>query len=212
MATPRSNPDISAADFLPAAAHPTLKQLQKAAAGCAGCDLYHDATQTVFGEGPEKARIIFIGEQPGDQEDQRGRPFVGPAGRVLDQALVEAGIDREETYVTNTVKHFKFTRRGRRRLHVKPTASEIRACQPWLEAEINVLGPQAVVALGATAAKSMMGSAFRITRQRGQVFTDTRWGPRWMAALHPSAILRMPDGSTREQAFTDLVHDLGQIA
>src|SRR5918999_4954320 len=154
----------SAADFIPP--NPTLSRLREAAAGCRGCDLWVNATQTVFGEGPRAADVMFVGEQPGDQEDRQGHPFVGPAGRLLDEALVEAGIDRTDVYITNVVKHFKWVARGKRRIHKKPNLTEIRACKPWLEAEIDVVRPKAIVCLGATAAQALLGPQFRVTRQR----------------------------------------------
>ncbi|MEV0581497.1 UdgX family uracil-DNA binding protein [Nonomuraea sp. NPDC050310] len=193
--------NTGAAQFLPG--EPDLGSLREAAARCEGCGLYRDAIQTVFGEGPAKARYVLVGEQPGDQEDRRGEPFVGPAGRVLDRALEEAGIAREETYVTNAVKHFSFTMKGKRRIHQKPTAAEIDACRPWLDAELTVIQPSVVVLLGATAAQSLLGRSFRVTRQRGQVlpFHDALA----VATIHPSAVLRAPD---REQAYAGLLADL----
>src|ERR687895_2815005 len=154
----------SAADFIPD--NPTLPRLREAAAGCRGCDLWVNATQTVFGEGPRSADVMLVGEQPGDQEDRQGHPFVGPAGKLLDEALVEAGIDRTDVYITNVVKHFKWVARGKRRIHKKPNLPEIRACKPWLEAEIDVVRPKAIVCLGATAAQALLGPQFRVTRQR----------------------------------------------
>lgn len=196
----------SAADFLPdSLALPVLKQ---AAETCHGCDLYCDATQVVFGEGPATAAVLFVGEQPGDQEDQAGKPFVGPSGRVLDEALEEVGIDRATVYVTNAVKHFKFEPRGKRRIHARPNAAEIRACRPWLEAEIASVKPKVLVCLGATAAQALMGRDFRITRDHGKRFTDTEWAPVVIATNHPSAILRMPDADTRRRARETFVADL----
>ncbi len=194
----------SAADFLPD--KPSLPRLRKAAAGCRGCDLWQRGTQTVFGEGREHAPLLLVGEQPGDQEDREGRPFVGPAGRLLDKALAEAGIDRSATYVTNAVKHFKWVPRGKRRIHSKPSSYEIRACTPWLEAEIAEVAPALVVCLGATAAQALMGSSFRVTKSRGQVLR-TASGIAVLATVHPSAILRGPP-QAREQGFADLVVDL----
>ena len=196
----------SAADFLPAKLE--LPLLAKAAAKCQGCDIYCNATQTVFGEGPADAIIMFVCEQPGDQEDRAGKPFVGPAGRILDEGLQEAGIPREQTYVTNAVKHFKWEPRGTRRLHSKPSSREIAACRPWLEAEIKAIGPRIIVCLGATAAQSLLGNAFRITKQRGQPLENTPWAPCVIATVHPSSILRIPDHDARAQARKDFAHDL----
>jgi uracil-DNA glycosylase family protein len=199
----------SAADFLPPTR--TLPALREAAEGCRGCGLYRDATQTVFGEGRANARLMLVGEQPGEQEDRAGHPFVGPSGRLLDEALAEAGIDRGTTYVTNAVKHFKFVRQEltRRRLHKKPAAGEVRACHPWLEEEINVIRPALVVALGSTAAQALLGPAFRVTRERGRVI-ESALGP-VLATVHPSAILRAPSETraTEQQAF---VRDLTEAA
>ena len=195
---------MSAADFLPE--DRTLEALRAAAATCKGCDLWEPATQTVFSKGSESARLVLVGEQPGDQEDLQGKPFVGPAGRVLVKALDEAGVDRSDVYVTNAVKHFKFTPRGNRRIHATPDAAEVAACRPWLRAELEVLTPDLVVLLGATAAKTVYGSAFRVTKQRGVVM---EWpvanGPRALATIHPSAVLRADD---RDAAFAGLVADL----
>lgn len=200
----------SAADFLPRRI--ALPQLREASKACRGCELYCNATQTVFGEGPATAHIMLIGEQPGDQEDQAGKPFVGPAGKVLDDALEQARIPRDEVYLTNAVKHFKFEQRGKRRIHSKPNAREIRACRPWLQAELEVVKPSIVVALGATAAQSLMGSAFRLTKHRGEFFTDTDWAPNFIATIHPSAILRMPDETTRIKAREDFILDFKLVA
>ena len=180
-----------------------LRQLRKAAETCTNCHLYKDATQTVFGKGPEDARLMLVGEQPGDQEDLAGEPFVGPAGRMLDRALADAGIDREIIYVTNAVKHFKFTPRGKRRIHSTPNAEEVKACNPWLVGEIAAVQPDLVVALGATAAKALIGPAFKVTKQRGEVVE--RDGLRMTATLHPSALLRLKDPERTEAiaAFTD---------
>ncbi|RPI23042.1 MAG: uracil-DNA glycosylase [Acidobacteria bacterium] len=198
----------TARPFLPETPH--LPNLREAAENCRGCDLYQNATQTVFGEGPEKAVMLLIGEQPGDQEDRSGRPFVGPAGRLLDRALSEAGIPRKQVYVTNAVKHFKWVARGKRRLHDKPRRSEILACRPWLESEISTIKPRIIVCLGATAAQSLMGTGFKITKERGKVL-QTEWAPLLLATVHPSALLRM-DGPEREQAFSELVMDLMKAA
>jgi uracil-DNA glycosylase len=185
----------------------SVEELREAAAGCHGCDLWENATQTVFGEGAEHARLMFIGEQPGDQEDLQGKPFVGPAGKLLERALDEAGIDRRRVYVTNAVKHFRWTRRGKRRLHEKPNAGQVRACRPWLEAEIEVVRPRLLVLLGATAAQSVMGSAFRVSRQRGEVLPSP-FGIPVLATVHPSSILRATDDESREAAMSSFVADL----
>src|SRR2546423_2607792 len=175
---------------------PTLTLLRGAAAHCKACDLWKTGTQTVFGEGPSRAKILFVGEQPGDREDRAGHPFVGPAGMLLDWALVEAGIDRGEVYVTNAVKHFKWEPRGKRRIHKKPRASEIEACKPWLEAEIAVVKPELVVCLGATAAQALLGKGFSVLRQRGEVL-QSAVAPRVMATVHPSSLLRATDDDER---------------
>jgi uracil-DNA glycosylase family protein len=186
----------------------SLKQLREAAAGCRACDLYKNATQTVFGEGSPNAEIVLVGEQPGDQEDLTGRPFVGPAGRLLDQALEEGGIDRQLAYVTNVVKHFKWQPRGKRRIHQKPNAAEIAACRPWLEAELALLKPKVLVCLGATAAQALLGRQFRVSKQRG-VPVDSDLAPVVMATVHPSAILRSDD---REAEMALFVEDLCRVA
>ena len=185
---------------------PTLPKLREAAADCTACPLYENATQTVFGEGLKRARLMLVGEQPGDREDIEGRPFVGPAGSVLDKALEDAGVERADAYVTNAVKHFKWKPRGKRRIHQAPNAEEIRACSPWLAAEIEVVGPELLVCLGATAAKAVIGPSARIMRDHGQV-SDSRLGPPAMPTLHPSAILRA-DPAEREDATAMLVDDL----
>jgi DNA polymerase len=199
--------EFSAAPFVPA--HPTLQRLQSAARECQGCPLYQRATQTVFGEGPAKAKIILVGEQPGDQEDLQGKPFVGPAGKLLDKALVDAEIDRRIVYVTNAVKHFKWEPRGKRRIHQKPTGLEISACHPWLEGEIAVIRPEIVVALGATAAQALMGPKFRVTKQRGLFFpyTEAKW---LLATVHPSALLRT-EPANRQHEYELFVNDLRQL-
>jgi uracil-DNA glycosylase len=184
----------------------SLPKLREEAAGCTACDLYKTATQTVFGEGLASARAIFLGEQPGDQEDKSGRPFVGPAGKLLDRALEEAGIDRPAVYVTNVVKHFKWIPRGKRRLHQKPDAREQAACRPWLLKEIEVIQPALIVCLGATAAQALLGKAFRVTKQRGQVL-EHELGP-VMATVHPSSILRAPDDEARERETGLFIADL----
>jgi DNA polymerase len=186
-----------------------LTGLRKAVQDCRGCDLYRDATQAVFGEGPAKARVVLVGETPGDQEDKQGHPFVGPAGKLLDRALEEAGIDRAETYVTNAVKHFAFTERGKRRIHQKPGRTEVVACRPWLLAELDTVRPDLVVLLGATAAQSLLGTGFRVTKERGRVVELPDRAERAVATVHPSAVLRSDD---REAAYRDLVADLRSAA
>jgi len=183
--------------------------LRQAVQGCRGCDLYRYATQAVLGEGPQSSAIVLIGEQPGDEEDRRGRPFVGPAGRLLDRALEEAGIDRSTVYVTNAVKHFKFEERGKHRLHKKPKSSEIQACRPWLEAELAVIRPKIVVCLGATAAQSVFGPDYRVTKERGQFVTHP-WAPQATSTIHPSAILRAPD-EQRHLEYQRFVDDLKKV-
>jgi len=190
---------------------PTLAELREAAATCRSCDLWKGGTQTVFGEGSAGAEVMFVGEVPGDREDIEGRPFVGPAGQVLDEALEEVGIDRSKVYITNAVKHFKWIARGPRRIHQKPNAAEIEACTPWLEAEIEVVKPEAIVCLGATAAQALLGSDFRVTRQRGQFF-ETPGMPVITATVHPSSILRAPDDETRVLEMKAFVADLRKVA
>jgi uracil-DNA glycosylase len=199
----------SAADFIPP--KPTLPRLREAAAGCRGCHLWINATQTVFGEGPRTAEVMLVGEQPGDLEDRSGHPFVGPAGKLLDSALVQAGIDRSRVYVTNSVKHFKFVpiERGRR-LHKKPNAAEVRACNPWLQEEIRLIKPRVIVALGATAAQALLGKQFRVTQDRGKVLRS-ELADAVVATVHPSAILRAPS-DTREQAKREFIADLARVA
>jgi DNA polymerase len=188
--------------------HPrSVEQLQEAAADCHGCDLWEHATQTVFGDGAPHARLMLVGEQPGDQEDLQGKPFVGPAGKLLERALDEAGIDRRLVYVTNAVKHFRWTRRGKRRLHEKPNAGQVRACRPWLEAEIEVVRPGLIVLLGATAAQSVLGPAFRVSKQRGEVLPSP-YGVQVLATVHPSSILRATDDESREAAMKGFIADL----
>ncbi len=184
----------------------TLPVLRDELQHCRNCDLYKFATQAVPGEGKKKARIVFVGEQPGDEEDKTGRPFVGPAGRLFDRALDEAGIDRSEAFVTNAVKHFKFEERGKRRIHKKPSAGEIKACRPWLEAELVIIRPQVLVCLGATAAQSVFGPDYRVTRERGKI-VEHAWAPRATSTIHPSAILRAP-GEQRHLEFERFVNDL----
>lgn len=187
-----------------------LTVLRDAAASCQGCDLYRDATCTVFGEGPPDARLMLVGEQPGDQEDVAGRPFVGPAGQLLNRALADAGIDREQCYVTNAVKHFKWTpdQRGKRRIHSKPGHTEVRACRPWLETELATVRPTVVVLLGSTAAQSLLGAGFRVLQRRGEVLRDTPFAAAVVATIHPSAVLRVSDASTFEREYELLVADL----
>ena len=188
-----------------------MPALREAAAGCRACDLYKTGTQTVFGEGAGHAQVMFVGEQPGDREDREGKPFVGPAGRVLDEALEEAGIDRRHVYITNAVKHFKWKPQGKRRLHQKPNAAEINACRPWLDAEIAVVKPHLLVLLGATAAQALLGRDFRVSVQRGQLMERPGLPP-MMATVHPSSILRAPDDETRELEMRAFVQDLKRVA
>jgi uracil-DNA glycosylase len=199
----------SAADFLPD--RPTLPKLREAANGCRGCHLYEDATQTVFGAGLKRARVMMVGEQPGDREDREGAPFVGPAGRMLDRGLADAGIDRADLYVTNVVKHFKFVQRGKRRIHQTPVMEEINACRPWLDAELAQVRPEVLVCLGATAAKALLGRSFRVTQSRGQ-FVDSDLAPLTTATVHPSSILRARSDEEREDAYREFVADLLVIA
>src|SRR2546426_10388836 len=208
MATRKSS-QSSAEDLIPE--QPTLPSLKEAAADCKACDLWERGTQTVFGEGRRRAKVFLIGEQPGNEEDLTGKPFVGPAGRLLDDALEEAGFDRSQTYVTNVVKHFKWEPRGKRRIHKKPNAQEISACRPWLEAEIAMIKPKVIVALGATAAQALLGLKFRVTKQRGQ-FIESTLAPYIMATIHPSAILRAPDDETRRLERRRFVDDLKKLA
>jgi len=184
-----------------------LEQVRAAAAGCRACDLWKLGTQTVFGEGTEKAELMLVGEQPGDKEDVAGRPFVGPAGRVLDDALEQAGIDWSTVYVTNAVKHFKWEARGKRRLHKRPDSAQVAACRPWLDREIELVGPRVVVCLGATAAQALLGRRFRVTRQRGELFPQLA-GHEVTATVHPSSILRAPDVAAREAEMAAFVDDL----
>lgn len=198
----------TAADLIPP--RPTLPALRSAAAGCKACPLWQSGTQTVFGEGLKKAELMLVGEQPGDKEDLAGKPFVGPAGRLLDRALADAGIDRGDAYVTNVVKHFKWEARGKRRIHKKPNLNEITACRPWLEAEISVVRPRALVCLGATAAQALLGKQFRVTRQRGE-FVESDLAEYVTATIHPSSILRAHD-EEREREIAGLVADLEKVA
>jgi DNA polymerase len=199
------NPYPTAAAFVPV--HPNLPRLRQAAAGCKGCDLWQRGTQTVFGEGNSHARVMLVGEQPGDKEDLTGQPFVGPAGAVLDRALQEAGIARDEVYVTNIVKHFKWEPRGKRRIHKKPNALQISACRPWLDAEIEVTRPEVVVLLGASAAQGLLGRDFRVTQHRGE-WINSELARYLMATVHPSSILRAPDDETRHEEMRKFVADL----
>jgi uracil-DNA glycosylase len=187
-----------------------LDQLRREAAGCTACDLYKSATQVVFGEGPQDAQAIFVGEQPGDQEDKLGHPFVGPAGKLLDRAFADAGIDREQVYLTNVVKHFKWVARGKRRIHQKPSWSEVAACGPWLEAELAAVKPRVLVCLGAVAAQTLLGRDFRVSRQRG-IELPSDLAEHVLATVHPSSILR-GDPETREREYGALVADLGVAA
>jgi len=191
--------------------NPTIKKLQDAAQDCRACPLWKTGTQTVFGEGSRHAKVIFVGEQPGNDEDLAGKPFVGPAGKLLDRALIEAGIDRDEVYVTNTVKHFKWEPKGKRRLHKKPNGREIAACRPWLEAELAVLKPKVLVCLGATAAQVLLGKEFRVSQQRGH-FVESELAEHAVATVHPSSILRAPDEETRHEEMAQFIADLKKVA
>lgn len=202
------NDGITAADFLPT--EHSMPALKRAAATCRGCELYKDASQTVFGEGLQRSRLMLVGEMPGNDEDLAGRPFIGPAGRVLNEALDEAGIERGDAYVTNVVKHFKWEPRGRRRLHKTPSMREIGACLPWLEMEIELIRPAVLVCLGATAAKALLGSDFRVSKQHGQI-VPSNLAPYATATIHPSAVLRMREYEARAQAMRELVADLEKV-
>jgi DNA polymerase len=202
-------PGDSARRFVPPEAD--LDRLKAAAAGCTACPLHERATQTVFGEGRAGARVMLVGEQPGDQEDLKGLPFVGPAGQLLDWALEKAGIVRADAYVTNVVKHFKWVPRGKRRIHSKPSSMEIRACVPWLEAELEAVRPEVIVLLGATAAQALLGASFRVTRERGR-FVRSNLAPHVMATVHPSSLLRIEDDAERKDAIRHFVRELRQIA
>jgi uracil-DNA glycosylase len=190
---------------------PGMRSLREAAAGCRACPLWRSATQTVFGAGRRSAEVMLVGEQPGDREDREGKPFVGPAGKVLDRALEDAGIDRKDAYVTNVVKHFKWTPRGKRRIHQRPNAEEIRACRPWLDSELAVVRPKALVCLGATAAKAVLGPGFRVTKDRGQA-VETELAPFATGTVHPSSILRIDDEDERAVARDELADDLREVA
>jgi uracil-DNA glycosylase len=200
----KEHPLAPTESFLPA--RRSLTTLRRAAAGCRGCPLFLQATQTVFGEGSAGARIVLVGEQPGDQEDRAGHPFVGPAGKLLDRALADAGLERKQVYVTNTVKHFNFEPRGKFRLHKRPPAMAVKACRPWLDAELELLKPHVVVLLGATAAQAILGADFRVTKSRGKIISHALG--KIIATAHPSAILRAPDADAREDAYQALVKDL----
>lgn len=202
---PHPTASLSALPFLPKRRN--LDSLQKAARHCQGCPLYENATQTVFGAGRPQARLVLVGEQPGDREDREGEPFVGPAGLLLDRCLADAGIERSDVYVTNAVKHFKWEPRGKRRIHKKPSAREIAACRPWLDAELDEIQPEMIVCLGATAAQALLGRSFRVTHDRGKTL-DSPGLPPVLATVHPSSILRAPDHPSREQARRDFVQDL----
>ena len=208
-ARPRST--RSAADFIPP--RPTIPKARAASKGCRGCHLWKVGTQTVFGEGPSAASVIFVGEQPGDQEDRAGHPFVGPAGRLFDTALQEAGIDRDTVYLTNAVKHFKWkpAERGERRIHQKPNAGEISACHPWLDLEISLIKPRIVVCLGAVAAQALLGKSFRVTKERGKAIPSEDAGT-IIATVHPSSVLRSPDAESRARAMREFVRDLKVVA
>jgi uracil-DNA glycosylase family protein len=199
----------SAHELIPG--RPTIPKLTQAAASCQACNLYANATQTVFGEGPSTAEVMLVGEQPGDREDIEGHPFVGPAGKLLDRALEDAGIDRMEVYITNVVKHFRWEPRGKRRIHKKPNAEQIGACRPWLDAELRVVKPKVLVCLGSTAAQAIIGRQFRVTQHRGE-FVDTDLKPLVTATVHPSSILRAPDERTRHQELEWFVRDLRKVA
>lgn len=209
MARASAERTTSALDFFPS--RPGLSALRQASAGCRGCDLWQSATQTVFGEGRARAALMLVGEQPGNDEDQRGRPFVGPAGRLLDQALAEAGIDRDATYLTNVVKHFKWTPAGKRRLHKKPAGHEIRACLPWVNREIELVRPRVLVCLGATAAQALLGADFRVSRQRG-VAVESPLAAKVLATVHPSSILRARSAEDRTREMQLFVADLHTAA
>ena len=208
MKTLERRESATAAALIPE--RPTLLKLREAAAGCKACPLWKTGTQTVFGEGERAAKVMFVGEQPGNDEDLQGKPFVGLAGKLLDQALEEAGINRDEVYVTNMVKHFKWEPKGKRRIHKKPNAREIAACRPWLEAELEVVKPEVLVCLGATAAQGLLGRDFRVSEQRGE-FVESELAPHVMATVHPSSILRAPDDETRRAERARFVADLKKL-
>jgi uracil-DNA glycosylase len=206
---PKRRENVPVPDLIPD--RPTLTSVRDAAKDCQACDLWKRGTQTVFGEGARKAELMFVGEQPGDQEDLAGHPFVGPAGKLLDKALVEAGIDRSKVYVTNVVKHFKWEPRGKRRIHKKPNAGEISACRPWLDTEIQLVKPRAIVCLGATATQALLGRQFKVTAHRG-TFIQSALAPLVMATVHPSSLLRAPDDETRRRETGKFIDDLRKIA
>ena len=201
--------ETSAADFLPTSR--ALPVLEKASKSCRGCELWKKGTQTVFGEGASRAEVMLVGEQPGDKEDLSGKPFVGPAGALLDKALVAAGIDREKVYVTNAVKHFNWEPRGKRRIHKKPNAMHIAACRPWLDAEIEAVKPRVVVCLGATAAQALLGRTFKVTRRRGELISSNI-APYLLATVHPSSILRAPDEESRHEEMARFIDDLRTVS
>jgi uracil-DNA glycosylase family protein len=205
----RKTGQTTAAPLIPT--NPSLQKLMDAARRCQACDLWTQGTQTVFGEGSRNARVMFVGEQPGDREDLAGRPFVGPAGWLLDKALEQAGIDRNQVYVTNVVKHFKWEPRGKRRIHKKPNQLQITACRPWLDAEIAVVRPEVIVCLGATAAQALLGKDFRVSKQRGEMISS-KLAPYVTATVHPSSILRAPDEESRQRETQVLIADLKKIA
>src|SRR2546426_4834060 len=207
MTKPKS--ESSAEEFFPK--RKTLPAFREAAADCKACDLWKRGTQTVFGEGTRRAEVVFVGEQPGNEEDLTGRPFVGPAGRLLDDALSEAGIDRSQTYVTNVVKHFKWEPRGKRRIHKKPNAREIAACRPWLEAEIRIIKPDILICLGATASQAIFGAKFRVTQERGKIL-ESPFAKKVLATVHPSSLLRAPDDETRHAERRLFIDDLKRVA
>ena len=209
MPKSRSKPTGSAAELIPD--RPTLDAVRAASKDCRACELWRRGTQTVFGEGGRQAQLMFVGEQPGNDEDLSGHPFVGPAGKLLDRALAEAGIDRSAVYVTNVVKHFKWEPRGKRRIHKKPSAGEIAACRPWLDAEIALVKPRAIVCLGATAAQALLGRQFRVTAHRGE-FVASPFAPLVLATVHPSSILRAPDDETRHAELKAFTEDLRTVA
>jgi uracil-DNA glycosylase family protein len=205
----KSKPESTAAELI--APRATLDQVRRAAAGCKACDLWKLGTQTVFGEGARHAKVMFVGEQPGDKEDLAGKPFVGPAGAVLDKALAAAGIERDEIYITNAVKHFKWEPRGKRRIHKKPNALEVAACRPWLDAEIELTKPEVVVVMGATAAQALLGKNFKVTQERGKLL-ESGLAPNVIATVHPSSILRAPDEESRHAEMARFIDDMRVVA
>jgi DNA polymerase len=211
MHKPRPDPSLDANADLTPGRRQTLAAVREAAKSCRACHLYKHATQTVFGEGPARALVMMVGEQPGDAEDFAGHPFVGPAGKLLDRALAEAGLERKSVYLTNVVKHFKFEPRGKRRIHAKPNSAEIAACRPWLDTEIALVKPRVLVCLGATAAQALLGRTFKVSVQRGS-FVSSPLAPRVMATVHPSSILRAPDDTSRRAEMQRFVRDLKVVA